>query len=63
MGPDLSRPASGVPLHTSEPLARGALISKGNNMSGKSTYVKLVLLMLVVAAVAMLLGGDPWGPI
>jgi len=32
-------------------------------MSGKSTYVKLVLLMLVVAAVAMLLGGDPWGPI
>jgi hypothetical protein len=31
-------------------------------MSGKSLYVKLVLLMLVVAVLAMALGGDPWGP-
>jgi hypothetical protein len=31
-------------------------------MSGKSLYVKFVLLMLVVAVLAMVLGGDPWGP-
>jgi hypothetical protein len=28
-----------------------------------ATLVRLVLLMLVVAALAMLLGGEPWGPI
>jgi len=32
-------------------------------MSAKSTYAKFVLLMLVVIALAMVLGGDPWGPI
>jgi hypothetical protein len=31
-------------------------------MSGKSLYVKFVLLMLVVAVLAMVLGGEPWGP-
>ena len=31
-------------------------------MSGKSLTVKFVLLMLVVAAFAMALGGEPWGP-
>jgi hypothetical protein len=31
-------------------------------MSGKSLYVRLTMLLLVVAAVAMVLGGDPWGP-
>ena len=31
-------------------------------MSGTSLYVRFGLLMLVVAALAMLLGGDPWGP-
>ena len=31
-------------------------------MSGKSLYVRFVLLALVVAALAMFLGGDPWGP-
>jgi hypothetical protein len=31
-------------------------------MSGKSLYAKFVLLMLVVAVLAMVLGGDPWGP-
>jgi hypothetical protein len=31
-------------------------------MSGKSLYVKFVLLMLVVAALAVALGGEPWGP-
>jgi hypothetical protein len=31
-------------------------------MSGKSLYVKLVLLTLVVAALAVALGGEPWGP-
>jgi len=31
-------------------------------MSGKSLYVRFALLMLVVAALAMFLGGDPWGP-
>jgi hypothetical protein len=32
-------------------------------MSGKSLYVRLALLMLIVAALAMFLGGDPWGPV
>jgi hypothetical protein len=32
-------------------------------MSGKALYVKFGLLMLVVVAVAMVLGGDPWGPV
>ena len=32
-------------------------------MSGTSTFAKFVLLMLIVAALAMVLGGDPWGPI
>jgi hypothetical protein len=31
-------------------------------MSGKSLYVRFVLLMLVVAALAVALGGEPWGP-
>jgi hypothetical protein len=31
-------------------------------MSGKSLYVKFVLLMLVVAALAIAFGGEPWGP-
>jgi len=32
-------------------------------MSSKSLYVRFALLMLVVAALAMFLGGDPWGPV
>jgi hypothetical protein len=32
-------------------------------MSRNATYVKLVLLTLVVIALAMVLGGDPWGPV
>jgi hypothetical protein len=31
-------------------------------MSGKSLYVKLVLLMLVLGSLSLVLGGDPWGP-
>lgn len=31
-------------------------------MSGKSLYVKLVLLVLVLASLAVVLGGEPWGP-
>jgi hypothetical protein len=31
-------------------------------MSSKSLTVKFVLLMLVVAALAIALGGEPWGP-
>jgi hypothetical protein len=31
-------------------------------MSGTSTYVRLILLMLAVVAVAML-AGSPWGPV
>lgn len=31
-------------------------------MSGRSLYVKLVLLMLVLGTLSMVLGGDPWGP-
>jgi hypothetical protein len=31
-------------------------------MSGKALYVKLVLLMTVLAALALALGNEPWGP-
>jgi hypothetical protein len=31
-------------------------------MSGKAMYVRLVLLMLVLGALAIALGSDPWGP-
>jgi hypothetical protein len=31
-------------------------------MSGKAIYVRLVLLMLVLGALAIALGSDPWGP-
>jgi hypothetical protein len=31
-------------------------------MSGKSLYVKLVLLLLGLGTLSLFLGGDPWGP-
>jgi hypothetical protein len=31
-------------------------------MSGKALYVKFVLLMLVLGALAIALGTEPWGP-
>ena len=31
-------------------------------MSGKVLYVKFVLLMVAVAAIALAVGSDPWGP-
>ena len=31
-------------------------------MSGKSLYVKFVLLMLVLGTVSLALGSEPWGP-
>jgi hypothetical protein len=31
-------------------------------MSSNAMYVKFVLLMLVLVAVAMFVGVDPWGP-
>jgi len=31
-------------------------------MSGKALYVKFVLMMTVLAALAIALGSDPWGP-
>ena len=62
MGPDLDRPDPFLP-HPSEPRACEATHPKGEEMSAKSTYAKFVLLMLVVIALAMVLGGDPWGPI
>jgi hypothetical protein len=32
-------------------------------MSRNTTLVKVVVLMVFVAALAMVLGGDPWGPV
>ncbi len=32
-------------------------------MSRNAMLVKLGLLMVFVAALAMILGGDPWGPV
>jgi hypothetical protein len=29
----------------------------------KATLIRFVLLMLVIAALSVLLGGEPWGPI
>ena len=31
-------------------------------MSGKSLYVKLVLLLLVLSVLSLALGNEPWGP-
>ena len=31
-------------------------------MSGNALYVKFVLLMSVLAALALVLGNEPWGP-
>jgi hypothetical protein len=31
-------------------------------MSGKSLYVKFVLVVLVLSALASVLGTEPWGP-
>jgi hypothetical protein len=38
-------------------------VSKEIRMSRNATYVKFALLMLLLVALAMFLGGDPWGPI
>jgi hypothetical protein len=38
------------------------LKAKETQVTSKSVYVKLVFLMLVVAAFAVALGGEPWGP-
>jgi len=32
-------------------------------MSGKTLYVKLAFLIVVLGTFAMFLGNDPWGPI
>jgi len=32
-------------------------------MSWKTRQVKFVLLMVMIVALAVFLGGDPWGPI
>jgi hypothetical protein len=32
-------------------------------MSRNTTYVKFALLMLLLVALAMFMGSDPWGPI
>jgi len=31
-------------------------------MSGKTLYVRLMMLLVVLASLALVLGGDPWGP-
>jgi hypothetical protein len=43
-------------------LDRGSPQGQGGPMSGKSLYVKLVLLMLVLGTLSLVLGGEPWGP-
>ena len=44
------------------PSIEGLPSSKGGAMSGKVLYVKFVLLMVAVAAIALAVGSDPWGP-
>jgi hypothetical protein len=36
---------------------------KENHMSRNATYVKFALLMLLLVALAMFMGSEPWGPI
>ena len=59
MGPDLSLPVRIVFV----PLVNPHVSAKENQMSRNATYVKFALLMLLLVALAMFLGGDPWGPI
>ena len=58
MGPDLSLPVRIVFVSLVIPT-----VSKEIRMSRNATYVKFALLMLLLVALAMFLGGDPWGPI
>ena len=68
MGPDLSLPGltrtsflSTLDLPSLSPERLRA--QKENHMSRNATYVKFALLMLLLVALAMLMGSDPWGPI
>lgn len=31
-------------------------------MSGKTLYVRLIMLLVVFGSLALVLGGEPWGP-
>jgi hypothetical protein len=39
------------------------LHKKENHMSRKATLIKFALLMVLLVALAMFMGSDPWGPI
>jgi hypothetical protein len=64
VGPDLS--LSDRLVHVSlvnpGPSIEG-LQHKENHMSRNATFVKFALLMVLLVALAMLMGSDPWGPI
>jgi hypothetical protein len=59
VGPDLSLPVRLVFV----PHVNPHVSARGNQMSRNASYVKFALLMLLIVALAMFLGGDPWGPI
>jgi len=51
-------------LHSTASLVRGATagIDKEDQVSRYSLYAKLVMAVLVLSALAMVLGSEPWGP-
>jgi len=49
--------------HSPSPRPRASnLFSRRNHMFRNTLYVKFWLLMLLLVAVAVFLGADPWGP-
>jgi hypothetical protein len=44
------------------PSIEGLRAPKEEHMSSNASYVKFALLMLLLIAVAMFVGVDPWGP-
>ena len=62
VGPQLGLRCFAAPPSSIESArSSGSEIRKEEPMSRNAMYVKLVLLMLVLGAVAMFLGAEPWG--
>ena len=60
MGSDLGRAYR--PFGQSDALAEGHPSLKEDQMFRNTLYVRFCLLLLLLVAVAMFLGSEPWGP-
>lgn len=54
---------SGSVVDTTESLVRGARNRKVGTVSRFTFSVRFLVLLAILATAAILLGGDPWGPI